>query len=129
VDVTTLIAVWVLVWIHKPGFELVNEVAIYRPSLLTWTATPVGTQATNRIDFTFEAPASLELMDIEILDGTGSIAMLTDGDLGGVLGLPRGGISWWLDVTVLRAGSIYVSISGPGTVGFERGPKEVEVWK
>jgi len=122
-EVTALRAGWVLVWIDNPEVELVTEVTIHRP-LLTWTAATVGTQTTDSINFTFEAPASLEIMDIEIIDDTGAIASLSSEDLSGVLGT-----SWTLDVTVLRAGNIQVSLFGPGTVGFERGPKEVAVWK
>jgi len=76
------------------------------PTVITWTATPVGNTVTTSIDFTFSTdPGWLEAEDITIASGVG---MAIRGALSGT------GNTRSLAVTGVRAGDVSVSISRSG---------------
>ena len=101
--------------IARTGVETRTETL--EVTAITWTATAYGSPNTTAIDFEFSHPiAELTAADITVTDETG---MVTTGVLAG------DGTSWTLSVIAQRAGTVNVSIAGPGIA---RGPIPVIVY-
>jgi len=108
VPVTVVRAGYVRVWVEKPGISANAQPLNFTP--ITWTATlGISVASAPTINFAFDRPVmDLTAGDITVGDGTGAVTV------GALRQLATNGMVWALDVTVIRAGAVLVSIDKPG---------------
>ncbi|GHU42842.1 hypothetical protein FACS1894190_12640 [Spirochaetia bacterium] len=120
-DITVGTAGAATVSINKTGIEsTVKNITLYKPDVITYTATADGSAATTttKIDFAFSAVVTgLTANDITIGGSTGAA---TKGALTG------SGTSWSLAVTVATAGVVTATVNSSG---IDSGAKTVTLYK
>ena len=104
-----------LVFIDKTGIEEWGEVdldnigllEVFRPPI-KWKVTAVGDPQTTHLNFILDTPVSVDSLDINITDGTGSAEINRN-----IIGFFSGaGTTWSLAITVIEPGTVYVLLNG-----------------